>query len=199
MRTLRYCASIALLAIGLTSFASTGQSTHASREAPTSAAAADVHDFDFLVGEWRVRHRRLKERLANSHEWLQFEGTLSNRSLMQGTANVGDNWFDMPAGAYRGVGFRAYDPKTRQWASWWLDGRDPFALLDPPSKGTFEQGVGTFYADSTFKGKPIRVRVVWSRITPVSARWEQSFSVDSGRTWELNWISEFERVNEPRR
>jgi len=34
-----------------------------------------LHDFDFLVGSWRVHHRRLKERLANSHDWQEFEGT----------------------------------------------------------------------------------------------------------------------------
>ena len=36
-----------------------------------------VHDFDFLVGQWRVHHRKLKERLANSREWIEFEGTLN--------------------------------------------------------------------------------------------------------------------------
>jgi hypothetical protein len=32
-------------------------------------------DFDFLIGDWRVHHRRLKERLANSQEWIEFDGT----------------------------------------------------------------------------------------------------------------------------
>jgi hypothetical protein len=171
---------------------------HSSQDTPKPAEAAanlaGLHDFDFLVGQWRVHHRRLKERLADSRAWFEFDGTLENRKLMEGWANVGENLFDMPGDAYRGVGLRSYDPKTGQWASWWLDGRDPFGALDPPAKGRFEKGIGTFYADSTFKGKPIRVRVVWSRITPSSARWEQSFSADGGNTWELNWVSDFQRV-----
>src|SRR6266853_115724 len=48
------------------------------------SATSGVHDFDFLVGHWRVHHRKLKERLANSHEWIEFEGTLSSQPLMGG-------------------------------------------------------------------------------------------------------------------
>jgi len=50
----------------------------------TAEAPKALHDFDFLVGHWRVHHRRLKERLANSHEWIEFEGTLSSQPLMGG-------------------------------------------------------------------------------------------------------------------
>lgn len=170
----------------------------ASQDTPKpSTEAGDLsglHDFDFLVGDWKVHHRKLKERLAGSNEWIEFDGTLSMRKLMDGRANVGDNLFNVPGGAYRGIGFRAYDPKTGQWASWWLDGRNPFGNLDPAIKGRFKDGIGTFHADDTLKGKPIRMRVIWSRVTANSARWEQAFSDDGGKTWETNWISDFQRV-----
>lgn len=164
---------------------------------PTEHAAnlSGLHDFDFLVGDWRVHHRRLKERLAGSHEWVEFEGTCSMRPLMGGYSNVDDNVMNMPGGAYRGVGLRAYDPKTGQWAIWWLDSRMPFNPLDPPVKGRFENGVGTFYADDTLRGKPIRMRFIWSHITKTSAHWEQAFSPDGGKTWETNWLMEFERAS----
>jgi hypothetical protein len=35
----------------------------------------------------------------------------------------------------------------------------------------------------------ILVRNVWKDITPKSGRFEQSFSDDGGKTWELNWIA----------
>ena len=194
MKTLCARFAAACIAVVLGSIAP----AHASQDNLASAEAAanlpGLHDFDFLVGEWRVHHRRLKERLAGSNEWFEFDGTLTNYRLMEGSANVGENFFDMPGGAYRGVGLRSYDPKSGQWASWWLDGRDPFGDLDPPAKGHFENGIGTLYADSTFQGKPVRVRVLWSRITPASARWEQSFSADGGKTWEMNWVSDFRRA-----
>jgi hypothetical protein len=153
------------------------------------------HDFDLRFGDWRVQHRRLKERLANSHEWIEFDGTLSMRPLMGGLANVSDNVFNMPGGTYRGVSLRAYDPATGQWAVWWLDGRNPLGELDPPVKGRFENGAATFYGTDTFKGKPVRVRIMWSHVTATSARWEQAYSADGGETWETNWVSDFTRAS----
>jgi hypothetical protein len=38
------------------------------------------------------------------------------------------------------------------------------------------------------------VRFRWSHITPVSARWEQSFSFDDGQTFDVNWVMEFSRA-----
>lgn len=153
-----------------------------------------LHNFDFLVGHWKTHHRQLKKALAESHEWVEFEGTYDFRLLMDGWGNVGDNVFKKPGGDIRGVSLRSYDPKTGQWAVWWLDGRNPSANLDPPTKGRFENGTGTFYSDETLRGKPIRVRVIWSH-TATSAHWEQAFSSDGGKTWETNWITDFRRVS----
>lgn len=161
---------------------------------PAKANLTGLHDFDFLVGDWRVQHRRLKERLANSHEWVEFDGTCNMRKLLDGRGNVDDNLMNMPEGAYRGVGLRSYDPQSGQWAIWWLDGRNPFGDLDPPVKGRFENGVGTFYSNDTLRGRTVRVRFQWSQMTATSAHWEQAFSPDGGKTWEVNWVMTFTRV-----
>jgi hypothetical protein len=87
-----------------------------------------------------------------------------------------------------------YDPKTGEWSIWWFDGRNPSGKLDPPVRGRFVNGVGTFLADDTLRGKPIRVRFIWSDITPTSAHWEQAFSPDAGKTWETNWITDFRKA-----
>ena len=169
----------------------------ASQDTPTAAPAANLsglHDFDFLAGAWRVHHRKLKDRLAGSREWVEFEGTCVMRPLMGGMSNVDDNTLDVPGGAYNGVGLRSYDAKSGLWTIWWLDSRNPSADLDPPVRGRFENGVGTFYADDTLRGKPIRVRYMWSHITKTTARWEQAYSPDAGKTWETNWKMEFTRV-----
>jgi len=160
----------------------------------TTPNLTGLHDFDWLVGDWRVKHRRLKERLAGSHEWVEFAGTCSMRQLMNGWGNVDDNFLDIPGGAYRAAGLRSYDPASGQWAIWWLDGRTPFGELDPPVKGRFENGVGNFFSRDTLRGKTVLVRFTWSRITPKSAHWEQAFSADDGKTWEVNWTMEFERI-----
>ena len=149
-------------------------------------------DFDFLVGRWTVHHRRLKARLVGCTDWDEFAGSSALRALMDGRANVEDNVLELPAGHYRAVTLRSFNPQTRQWAIWWLDGRSPH-VIDAPMVGGFRRGVGTFYADEAVDGKPIRVRFLWSDITATSCRWQQAFSPDGGKTWETNWIMKFMR------
>jgi len=191
MKIFRAVFVAALVALASASAVRASQDNPSKIDAPNLSG---LHDFDLRVGKWTAHHRRLKERLAGSHEWQEFEGTCDFRSLMDGWANMDENVFDMPGGVYRGVTLRAYDPKTGQWAIWWLDLRNPFGDLDPPVKGRFENGVGTFYADDTLRGKPIRVRFIWSKITATGAHWEQAFSPDGGKTWETNWTTEFKRA-----
>lgn len=164
--------------------------------APPLAVEVEVsteHDFDFLVGSWVVEHRRLKSRLAQSEQWETFSGTSAATTLLGGRANVDDNILNLPAGPYRAVTLRSFDPVSGSWSIWWLDGRHPHRL-DTPVVGGFRQGVGIFFADDRFEGKPILVRFIWSDISPNGARWQQAFSEDGGATWETNWVMEFRRT-----
>lgn len=149
-------------------------------------------DFSFLNGKWKVRHRKLKGRLVGSTEWQEFDGTCHTWELMEGTGNVDDNVFNDPAGSYRAAALRRINPKTGLWNIWWFDER--YDEVGVPMQGRFQDGVGTFLADETLAGKSIKVRFIWSHITPVSARWGQAFSPDGGETWEVNWQMWFERV-----
>jgi hypothetical protein len=153
---------------------------------------SSAHDFDFFHGRWVVHHRRLKDRLAGCTEWEVFGGNTCVQPLLGGAGNVDDNLIELPAGPYRAVTLRSFDPATKQWAIWWLDGRYPHTV-DVPMVGGFEAGIGTFFADDTFRGRPIRVRFLWSNITAATARWEQAFSTDGGKTWETNWEMDFTR------
>jgi hypothetical protein len=154
--------------------------------------ATGANDFDFLIGRWRIHHRRLKERLADNHEWIEFEGTCAMQKILGGAGNMDDNVLDFPGDAYRAVSLRTYDATKKQWLIWWIDARDP-SHLDPPVVGGFKNGIGTFYANDTFKGKPIRIRFLWTNLT-AEPHWEQAFSDDGGKTWETNWIMEFVKV-----
>jgi hypothetical protein len=154
-----------------------------------------LHAFDFLAGRWRVRHRKLATRLAGADDWADFDGTVIAWPLMDGAANVDDNVIEAPEGTYRAVTLRSYDRKSDCWSIRWLDERFPFAALEPPMRGRFVDGVGTFYADEIFQGRPVRVRFIWSGTTTNSPRWEQAFSTDAGASWEVNWTMRFERVS----
>ena len=164
--------------------------TTATAQETTAMAHDPSHDFDFFFGKWKVRHRYLKERLAGSTEWIEFTGTCEARPIMGGMGNMDDNVIEKPTGTYRAATFRAYDPVSKTWAIWWLDGRMPHNPVDPPMIGSFIDGVGTFLADDVQNGKPVKVRFLWSHITPTSCRWEQSLSPDGGKTWEVNWVME---------
>jgi hypothetical protein len=165
----------------------------ATKATPITLLDTRPHDFDFLVGDWKVQHRRLRERLVGSTDWDEFDGTLSNWPVLGGNGNVGDNLMHFPKGDVRGIGLRSFDAASGEWLSWWFDGRAP-TTLGPPVRGNFKDGIGEFVGDDMVNGKPVRTRVRWSQITPTSARWEQASSADGGATWEVNWISEFKRA-----
>jgi len=163
---------------------------------PGTTPTSGLRDFDFFHGRWKVHHRRLRDRLVGSTDWEAFEGTCVTWPTLDGAGNVDDNLLELPAGTYRAMSIRAFDPETNRWAIWWLDGRFPHAPLDPPVVGGFgEDGVGEFVADTTHDGIPIVMRFLWTGIASGAPRWEQAFSTDGGATWEVNWVMAFERVD----
>ena len=169
----------------------------ATQDATPPAQGTDLsglHAFDARVGCWTMTNHVLKDRLAGSHEWLDFPGKQHIWKVMGGYGNVTDNWYDKAGGAFRILAVRTYDPKTGEWNIWGFDSRNPSDNVDPPVRGRFTSGVGSFYNDDTFRGKPIRTRVTWSNVTATTSHWEQAFSPDGGKTWETNWISDFKRV-----
>lgn len=146
-----------------------------------------ANDFDFLHGRWRVSHRRLRERLAGCTEWVSLSGTAEAWPVLGGVGNFDRIKFD--ASDHEGVTLRLFDLERGVWTIHWADSR--VGRLDPPLTGTFENGLGTFFADDVHKGRPVRVRFFWhAGGTP---RWEQAFSADGGGSWETNWIMDFER------
>ena len=157
----------------------------------TSGAA----DFDFIIGSWQVRHRRLTKRMVGCSEWIEFDGTSTTRKILGGCGNVEDNDIALPDGAYRAAAFRSFDRTTGNWSIWWLDGRNP-QHLDTPVVGRFEAGTGRFFAKDSIDGTPILVRFLWLPLDSRTARWEQAFSADDGCSWETNWTMDFKRVPE---
>lgn len=188
--------TVAIVAAGLVLFL--GEAFTANAEEVTLPAAeaggdlSGVHDFDFLFGEWRVLHRIFRP--IKGGTWSEFEGHCSERPLMGGRGNVEEHRFERPSGVTWGIAIRSYDPKTAAWAIWWFDSRVPHGAVDPPMKGRFKDGVGTFYSDSTLDGKPIKVRFVWTGAATGKPHWEQAYSEDGGKTWAVNWIMDFERA-----
>ncbi|MGH8212663.1 MAG: hypothetical protein ACREPP_05470 [Rhodanobacteraceae bacterium] len=160
--------------------------------ASATAAHPGRHDFDFLVGHWSVRNRRLKQRLAGSHEWIEFEAKDSFVELPGGLGTEEHYSTDFWKG-YAALGLHLYDPQHRSWTLYWADNRNAPGTMQTLARGAFVDGVGVFCAPDTFGGKPVTVRILWKRIDNRHVRWEQAFSVDHGASWETNWTMDFTR------
>ena len=149
-------------------------------------------DFDFFVGTWSVRNRKLKERLKGSTSWETFEGKVVVRHLWGGRANTDEYNAESPSGPIQGMTLRLYNPQSQQWSLYWANSAN--GILEKPMIGGFESGKGEFFDQEMFEGKSIFCRYLWSEITEKSCRWEQAFSADGGKSWEANWIMEFTRI-----
>jgi hypothetical protein len=159
-------------------------------------AASTARDFDFWPGRWHVRNRWLRERLAGSDAWEEFDATSTARALLGGLGNE-DEFRTDHDGGFVGMSFRFFDPQTGQWSIYWADSRRP-GVLDPPVFGSFSGDTGVFEGADTLDGRPILVRFTWSRVTTPTPRWEQAFSEDGGKAWETNWVMEFTRAGDER-
>jgi hypothetical protein len=151
------------------------------------------HDFDWIFGTWKATLRRLVKPLTGSTTWVDFEGRQISKSIWGGKANLDEFIVDSPAAGVQieGVALRLYDPASQQWRIYWANSKR--GIVDPPVVGRFSNGRGEFYGMDELDGRAILVRYVWSKITPNSAHFEQSFSPDGGKTWETNWISDVTR------
>ena len=136
----------------------------------TQALPDHSRDFDFQQGQWHVRHRRLKQRLARCTEWEEFDGSCTQFPVLGGNGNIEDNLLHLPGGAYRAVAIRSFDVASGTWAIWWLDQRAPHSL-DVPVIGKFEHGTGTFLAEDRLEARPIRLRFLWLATHTVTPRW----------------------------
>lgn len=154
---------------------------------PSSAESSGQHDFDFEIGTWKTHLKRLQKPLTGSTTWVEYEGISVVRKVWDGKANLVELVADGPAGHFEGLSLRLYNPETRQWSLNFANVKGGGMAL--PTIGEFKNGRGEFYNQETLNGRAIFVRFIISDITPTSARFEQSFSEDGGRTWEVNWIA----------
>jgi hypothetical protein len=150
------------------------------------------HDFDFEIGTWKTQLRRLQRPLSGSTTWLEYEGTTVVSKVLDGRANLVELKVDGPAGRIEGLSLRLYDPQSRKWSLNFANIKD--GQLTTPSIGEFKDGRGEFYNDDTYNGRPIVVRFVITKIAEDQYRFEQAFSADGRKTWEVNWIAIDTRV-----
>jgi hypothetical protein len=169
---------------------------HEASDASTSSVAErdGQHDFDFEIGTWKTHLSRRLHPLTGSNTWTEMEGTSIVRKVWNGRGNLVELVADGPAGHFEGLSLRLYNPQSRQWRLNFANSSD--GILAPPTIGQFKDGRGEFYSQETLNGRAILVRFIISQLTPDSCRFEQAFSDDGGKTWEVNWIAVDTRVKD---
>jgi hypothetical protein len=150
-------------------------------------------DFDFEIGRWNTQLKRLTNPLSGQPgKWVEYTGTTVVTKVWGGRANLVELEVKGPAGQIEGLSLRLFNPETRQWSLNFANARS--GTMTTPTLGGFNNGRGEFYSTDTFDGRDILVRFVISDVKADSAHFEQAFSADGGKTWEVNWIAVDTRV-----
>jgi hypothetical protein len=139
---------------------------------------------------WRLQSF---ERTPGTDRWTESDGYWIYRKVWGGRANLNELFTESPNDHAEELTLRTYNGVTHLWSLYWANSRD--GILSSAQVGKFDHGQGEFYAQDNSDGKDTLLRKVWSKITPTSAHFEQSFSNDGGKNWEVNWISDQTRVN----
>jgi hypothetical protein len=185
----------AFLCLAAPSHASSDDPAKAGTLPPAVAAAtltAGEHDFDFEIGAWKTHLSRRLHPLTGSQTWVEYDGTTIVRPVWGGAGNLVELVVDGPAGHFEGLSLRLYNPQTRQWGLNFANRSD--GQMVAPTIGGFRDGRGEFYQQDTLNGRVIFVRFVITKRSKDAIHFEQAFSADGGKTWEVNWIADDTRA-----
>jgi hypothetical protein len=121
----------------------------------TASKNSSQQDFDFLAGKWTMDNKRLKTRLNNCTEWVEYKSSDQNfGSLLNGIGNLDiyrTSYNQVADKPYEGLTLRLFNPQTKLWSLYWVDSN--LGILDPPVVGSFDGSIGTFYCKDIFQGK----------------------------------------------
>lgn len=157
----------------------------------TATPNSSENDFDFIIGKWNVRNRKLNKRLANCDEWTEFEAKIDCRKILNGMANSDSYFANFDGKPFEAMTLRLFNPVTKLWSIYWADSN--VVVLDVPQIGSFDGEIGEFLARDIFEEKPIIVKFRWDANDAEKPVWSQAFSTDQGETWEWNWYMYFTR------
>jgi hypothetical protein len=178
----------------LSGFASTALLIVAVSTAGTIAAPRDGRrDFDFEIGLWKTHLKRLLHPLSGSTTWVEYDGTTTVRKIWNGRANLVELEVNGPGGRIEALSLRLYNPDSRQWSLNFSNSAG--GSMGTPSIGEFKNGRGEFFDQELLGARSILVRFVISPQTADTCHFEQAYSDDGGKTWEVNWIADDVRLS----
>lgn len=157
----------------------------------TPSKTSSHRDFDFCIGSWQIHNRKLKSRLKNCTEWLEFPATCDAIPILNGCGTFDQFRATVDGESFEGATLRLFNPKTGLWSIYWAATKS--MTLELPVVGSFDGPIGRFFSRELWEGTPIICQFQWDKTNPEAPIWSQAFSTDNGETWEWNWVMSFRR------
>ena len=156
----------------------------------------EIQDFSFLVGKWSVLNRRLKERLKNCNEWIEFQAEMETKSILNGLGLMDEMKTTYFGDEFIGLSLRILNPESNKWTIYWADTANPEIGLKEQVSGEFKNGIGEFFGKEVFNDKEVKLRFIWKKTSVDTALWEQAYYDDINNEWETNWTMLFTSITE---
>ncbi len=154
----------------------------------------NIQNFDFLIGKWSVLNRRLKDRLTNCDEWIEFQAEMETKSILNGLALMDEMKSSHFGDNFIGLSIRMVNPETNIWTIYWADTANPENYLKEQVTGEFKNGIGEFFGNELYKGKEVKLRFTWKKPSINTALWEQAYFDEKNNVWETNWTMLFTSI-----
>lgn len=159
-------------------------------------AIIELKDFDFLIGKWTVLNKRLKERLKNNNDWIEFRAKMETKPFLNGLGLMDEMKSSHFGDEFIGFSIRMVNPQTNIWKIYWADTLSPENYLKEQVIGGFKNGIGQFFGKEQYQGKEYKLRFTWKKESANTAKWEQAYFDENKDEWETNWTMEFTKENE---
>ena len=156
----------------------------------------EIQNFSFLVGKWSVLNRRLKERLKNCNEWIEFQAEMETKSILNGLGFMDEMKTSYFGDEFIGLSLRMLHAESNKWTIYWADTANPETGLKEQVRGEFKNGIGEFFGKEIFNDKEVKLRFIWKKPSEDTALWEQAYYDDVNDEWETNWTMLFTSIKE---
>jgi hypothetical protein len=147
--------------------------------------SSSKNDFDFFKGKSNIINEKLKKRLCNCTEWIEFPSTQEMYTILHGIGNIDNFLATFDGEPFEGMTVRLFNPLTKLWSIYWSDSTS--GVLDKPVVGSFDNKVGHFFSKDIYENKEVIQVFRWDARDENNPVWSQAMSADNGETWEWNW------------
>lgn len=138
----------------------------------------EAGQFDFWLGEWDLT-------------WGEDGRGCNAITRVLGGCVIEENFDGTPAIPLIGRSLSVFSPHYARWHQTWVDNQGSY--LDFIGEWDEDDQRMVLERDDYQGGRPIKQRMVWYSITPMSLDWNWERSEDGGISWVVQWQIHYER------